>query len=659
MKLLTDDFLKPYKRSPRFGFGDMSEFVFLTKYSRLKENGEKEKWWETVERNVEGIFRLLFKYVPRHIFKLSELTVYARRMYDHMFTLKFLPAGRPLANVGTPIIDEKCLGASLNNCAFISFNAVQTIDEACAFILDMSMLGVGVGVDVNYKKETWLYKPDGGDIAIIIPDTREGWVDAIVFLVRSYLEPHQNVIRFNYSDIRAKGEPIKGMGGVHAGYKPLEKMLEGIRDVLNKHEKINTRILADISNIIGSCVVSGGQRRTALILLGDKDDEEFRDLKNYSKNPERIDYGWTSNNSIYAEVGMDYSPFIDKISNNGEPAFVWLENAHIYGRMNGNPDTSDHSTGGFNPCAEMPLEPFELCNLMEMNPMKFENDDYEVLFSAILYAKILALVPTHWEQTNQVRTRNMRYGISQTGIVEYIEANGIKKYIANLDRWYEFVVRIDRKVSAKMRVYPSVRTTTIKPSGTVSKLMGVTAGVTYPISEYYIRRVRVDKNSGYGEYYRQKGYNVEDDIYDKNGNTEVVEFLIRQKDLPTQADVTLHDQLNLAALLQKHWSNNAVSLTAVFKDEEAKHIQRALEMYQNQLKCISFLKYTDNGYEQLPEESITEKQYDTIKKEIKQRKAGYDTKIAINFPDAAAEQYCTKDSCDVTIEHYKVKHQKI
>ena len=70
---------------------------------------------------------------------------------------------------------------------------------------------------------------------------------------------------------------------------------------------IGSRDIVDIMNIIGKCVVAGNIRRVAEIALGEANDTEFIHLKDYAKNPERMEYGWVSNNSIFADIGMDYT----------------------------------------------------------------------------------------------------------------------------------------------------------------------------------------------------------------------------------------------------------------------------------------------------------------------------------------------------------------
>ncbi len=140
-------------------------------------------------------------------------------------------------------------------------------------------------------------------------DTRESWVDSLRLLLETYLKPDQKHLEYDYSKIRPPGIPLKTFGGTSSGYGPLKTMHDLIRKQLDKRvgEHINSRDVVDIMNIIGKCVVAGNIRRVAEIALGEAYDQEFIQLKNYEKNPDRMEFGWVSNNSILAEIGMDYT----------------------------------------------------------------------------------------------------------------------------------------------------------------------------------------------------------------------------------------------------------------------------------------------------------------------------------------------------------------
>lgn len=173
---------------------------------------------------------------------------------------------------------------------------------------------------------------------------------------------------------------------------------------------------------VGKCVVAGNVRRTAEIAFGDPHSDEYIDLKNYDKNPARMAHGWTSNNSVFAELGMRYDHLVPRITANGEPGFAWLHNMRNYGRMNGTPDSSDWRASGGNPCLEQTLESYELCCLVETFPNRHQSvaDFEKTLEAAFLYAKTVTLGETHWAASNRVMLRNRRIGCSISGVAQFI-----------------------------------------------------------------------------------------------------------------------------------------------------------------------------------------------------------------------------------------------
>ena len=175
---------------------------------------------------------------------------------------------------------------------------------------------------------------------------------------------------FDYSQIRPAGTPIRGFGGVASGSASLEMLHDSVRQILEplSGKALSTTAIVDIMNVIGVCVVSANVRRTAEIAFGEADDEEYIDLKNYDKNPHRAEYGWTSNNSIFGSVGMDYGAMCERVRLNGEPGIAWLDNMRSWGRMQGTPDHRDARAEGGNPCLEQTLESYELCCLVETFP---------------------------------------------------------------------------------------------------------------------------------------------------------------------------------------------------------------------------------------------------------------------------------------------------
>jgi adenosylcobalamin-dependent ribonucleoside-triphosphate reductase len=656
---LSEKFIDKYKRKkPPFGFNGLGELVYMRTYSRIKEDGKNERWWETVQRVVEGTYSMQKHHIESHQLGWNpwQGQKSAQEMYERIFNMKFLPPGRGLWAMGTAITEDKGLYAALNNCAFVS---TKTIKEDYAkpfcFLMDASMLGVGVGFDTKGAGEIIVkgVNQDRTEEIFKIPDTREGWVESLRLLLESYFHGTAHV-DFDYTQIRDEGEPIKGFGGVSSGPEPLKEVHEDIRKVLeeNSGNPITITTIVDIMNLIGKCVVAGNVRRTAEIVFGDPDSEEYLDLKNYKVNPHRDQYGWTSNNSIFAELGMDYTDVCKRIVDNGEPGLAWLENMRTYSRMKNGGDNKDHRVAGGNPCLEQSLESYELCCLVETFPNKHDSlEDYQrTLKYAYLYAKTVTLGRTHWSDTNRVMLRNRRIGCSVSGVAQFITSRGLDELQNWLENGYDTIQDWDKQYSDWFAVPKSIKTTSVKPSGTVSLLAGATPGLHYPESRFYIRRVRLSNHSELLEPLKKAGYKIEP-AFGSEDTTMVVEVPVDVGEgIRTAAELSIWEQFSLAAFLQRHWADNQVSCTATFNPEtEAEQLPYVLNYFQYRLKGISLLPRHELGaYKQMPYESIDEKEYD---KQIK--KLGKLTFGVIKNEEAEIDKFCNNDSCEIPGEEIK------
>tara|TARA_B100000575_G_scaffold289871_1_gene292469 strand:- start:54 stop:2069 length:2016 start_codon:yes stop_codon:yes gene_type:complete len=652
---LSEKFINKFKRKkPPFGFNGLGELVYMRTYSRIKEDGKNERWWETVRRVVEGTYTMQKNWIDSHQLGWNPWQAQrsAQDMYERIFTMKFLPPGRGLWAMGTAVTEKKGLYAALNNCAFVSTGTIkEDYSKPFCFLMDASMLGVGVGFDtkgageiivkgVDIKRDKQIYQ---------IPDTREGWVESLKLLLESYF--HETApIEFDYSKIREAGIPIKGFGGVSSGPEPLEEVHSSIDEVLkeNSGEPISVTTIVDIMNLIGKCVVAGNVRRTAEIVFGDPFDEEYLDLKNYKVNPHREQYGWTSNNSVYAELGMDYSEAAKRIVDNGEPGFAWLHNMRKYSRMKNGGDWKDHRVAGGNPCLEQSLESYELCCLVETFPNNHDSlEDYQrTLKYAYLYAKTVTLGRTHWSETNRVMLRNRRIGCSVSGVAQFITNRGLDEFRDWLEKGYDTIQEWDNQYSDWFAVPNSIKTTSVKPSGTVSLLAGATPGLHYPESRFYIRRIRLSKHSELIEPLTKAGYKTEP-AFGSEDTTMVVEVPVDVGEgIRTASELSIWEQFGLAAFLQRHWADNQVSCTVTFDpDTEGEQIPHVLNYYQYHLKGISLLPRHDYGaYPQMPYEAIDEKEYNKQVKKLGKLSFG-----VIHKEEANIEKFCDGDFCDTEV----------
>ena len=646
---------------PNFGFNGLGEMVFHRTYARNGEN-----WYDVTKRVIEGVFSIRKDHYIKNSLEWEDIKwqEYARQMTLSLFKMEWLPPGRGLWMMGTSFAYSRG-SMALNNCS-----ATDTKDDlvhSAEWSMDCLMNGVGVGFTTNWRGKA--IAPNKEDFFTYqIHDSREGWITSLILLLCAYIKSPRygknKFPKFDYSEIRPSGTPIKGFGGTSCGFEPLEKMHIRIETYLdtfckgyievNKSCKpyFHTRLIADIFNAIGACVVAGNIRRSAEICIGDVTDEVFMNLKNYKENPERAEIGWMSNNSVVLNSFKEYKDFTyipqlaKRILDNGEPGMINMYNIQKFARYGKEyPDKASM----VNPCGEIALENFELCNLSETFPPRCENKErfYEALKFACFYASTVSLLPTHRPETNAIVSRNRRIGVSISGIAQWAtnaipEGWGIMNYTrmtSFLRKAYKLVKKTNKQLALDAGVPEAIRVTTIKPSGSISLLAGVTPGVHHPISRYAIRRVRVGKNSPLVKSLIKANIPYEDDSY--ADNTLVFEFVVDHGNVRPCKDVSPWEQFSVVSMLQRFYSDNSVSATIYF--DKIKHrtdIEKMLAMFIPTLKSVSMLPYADHGYKQAPYEPIDEKEY------IARRKL-YSTpdynSLKNNTP--TGEKFCTGDTC--------------
>jgi adenosylcobalamin-dependent ribonucleoside-triphosphate reductase len=666
---LSEDFLNKYVNAPTpfalvdAGGNSLGEITFIRTYSRVKEDGTKEKWHEVCKRVIEGMYSVQKNHAKENRLDWNDnkAQTSAQEAYERMFTLKWTPPGRGLWAFGTPMTMEKRNSASLQNCAMVSTRDIERHDPGALFawVMDALMLGIGVGFDTLGKDKNFkIYAPTEPSVTYVISDDREGWVESCRLLINSFLRPNQAIQQFDYSLIRPKGAPIKGFGGTASGPEPLRAMHEKIRDVVGSRvgEDFDSRAIVDIINLIGTCVVAGNVRRSATLALGSANDNDFANLKNWEAFPERNSadesnpgWSWMSNNSISAEIGTKYEDYVDLIvGSGGEPGFIWLDTARNFGRMADPKDGKDYRVMGFNPCAEQPLESYELCTLVEVHLNRHESkeDFLRTLKFAYLYGKTVTLMPTHWQKTNGIMQRNRRIGTSLTGIASFSDEHGLPVTRQWMDEGYNKIRHYDKQYSEWLCVRESIRVTTVKPSGSVSLLSGASPGVHWAIGgQYFMRAIRFGDDEPMVHLLRSAGYKIEPDK--KSKNTVVVYFPVHTEHKRSEKEVSLFEKIGLAATAQKYWSDNGVSVTLSFDVEsETKFVASALAMYEGQLKAVSFLPMGNAVYEQQPYTEITEEEYNSYVGKIAtiDWNAIYD---GIDNLEAMGEAYCTTDVCEI------------
>jgi ribonucleotide reductase alpha subunit len=622
--ILSKEFVNSYadKKAP-WGFNGLGEIVYRRTYSRdIESLGRKEYWHETIERCINGAQAIGANYTKEE----------AERLFDYIFNLKGIFAGRCLWQLGTPLV-EKMSGVSLVNCWMTTISKVEDFQ----FLMDHLMVGGGVGFTVEranvhdfpkVQNVGYVRHEKTNDADFIVGDSRNGWSALLGKVLKSYFETGES---FTYSTIlvRGYGATLKTFGGTASGPEVLIEGIQNICDILNARvgKKIRSIDALDIANIIGKIVVAGSARRSAQIAIGDPDDFLFLKAKNWGKGDIPA-WRANSNNSIYADA---YDEIIDEFwkgyDGSGEP--YGLINRNLI-RKNGRlgEKVNDNKVIGTNPCGEIGLEDGEPCNLAEIFLPNISSKEELFDVSALLYKtqKAITTLAYPYKKSQDVIERNRRLGQGITGWLQATE-----EQLSWVDDAYKNLKAVDEKWSNEIKINKSIKLTTVKPSGTLSLLAGVTPGIHPAYAQYYIRRVRMGSNDPLVNYCREKGHKVQYDIGldgKENHTICVVEFPCETPEHATLAkELTAIEQLEWVVRAQTSWADNNVSVTVYYRKEELPEIQEWMKKnYKNKVKSVSFLLHSDHGFIMAPYEEITLDTYNKLKSKIKD---------GINFADSS------------------------
>lgn len=624
-------------------FGELGYITHARTYARTKKNGEKETFTEGVERELYGAEKQLK-------IKFTEQEKEYYRMMRH--EMKGSVAGRFMWQLGTKTVDQLGL-PSLQNCAFV---VIDDPIRPFTWAMDMLMLGSGVGYSIKrehvYKlpkvqrKKIKIEKWNDKQADYIVPDTREGWVKLLGKVLKAYFYSNEG---FTYSTqlIRDRGEVIKGFGGVASGASILVEGMEHICGILDKRRGKQLRPIdcLDIMNIIGMIVVAGNVRRSAQIAIGDYDDLEYLKAKRWDLG-QIPNWRAMSNNSVdIRDAKLLPQEFWDTYEQ-GEPyGLVNIELSREIGRL-GETEYPDPNVQGYNPCAEQSLDNKETCCLAELYLPNIKSYEELLKVATMLYRinKHSLALKCHHKETQNVVNTNMRMGIGITGVMMSTD-----EQLSWLDGCYKYLRNYDKEYS-KINGFPeSIKLTTVKPSGTLSLLAGVTSGV-HPATagQYYIRRIRIAAESPLVEVCRTHGYHVEfqenfDGTLDRS--TYVVEFPCKYPDgTVSSEDMTVFEQLETVKFMQKNWSDNSVSVTAYYNKEDLPELKKYIEEnFGNNFKTLSFLlKMGASGFKQLPFEGITKEEYEKLSMKVKPI-----TSATINETDIEELGECGTGACPI------------
>lgn len=630
-------------------WGPIGETVYNRTYSRVKADGTNETWPETVERTVTGNINL----VDKKFIEKNEKEKLIALLKD----FKALPAGRHLWVSGVP-------GKQfLFNCHTSGWG--EDISSHYIFTFDELMKGGGVGANYSnryiskypkvknkvnmffvsdkthkdYDKFKHLitdkYSQEWNG-CFRIPDTREGWVESLGVLLDKHLHSNGEDLVFDVSLIRPFGAPIRGFGGTSSGPISLMEMLKDINTLLNEKQdkKLTSHDLMLLDHFIAACVISGNVRRSARMAIKSWKDEDIFEFINCKKdNPL---YHWSTNISI--EIDDQFLTAIKKkdkhaikiynecvrgMVTNGEPGF-WNKSLSDIGEV--------EKTYSTNPCGEIALSEWENCNLGHINLDPFYNDDAGAKEAFRLMTRFL-IRATYGnitdEKQRKIVDKNRRIGVGLFGFqgwlckqgLRYSDCHSNEMVKIKLNAFKNLVREEARKYAFQLRIPEPVKVTTIAPTGTIAKLPGVSEGAQCIYSRYFIRRVRFSETDKELKKYQSKKYNIEDCMYSKN--TKVVSFYCKDKlveeivsmgldeNLVEQQDeIAFTDSLAVQAMLQREYTDNAISFTISLLPSEDNYdmVRTSLIHYLPQVKGTTIM--IDGSRPQSPYERITKEQFE-------------------------------------------------
>lgn len=570
-------------------WGPLGYFVGKRTYCR-RLGDRTEQWHEVLERSINAVLDYGGRFTHEE----------AQDLFLAGYTFLGLPGGRMLWQLGTATVD-RLGGDSLLNCYYTN---VTGVEDFC-FIFDRAMLGCGAGFAADPQSQVVHARRiahTDGEADWQVPDTREGWTDLVRRILTAYLHGTPS---FTYGTrlVRPAGAPILGFGGVASGPGPLIAGADKLVALLTNRagQRLTSVDVLDIMGILGEIVVSGNVRRTALIALGAAGDAEYLRAKRWDLGAVPNHRAMSNNTVRCDDVGDLTADFWDMFTAEGEQ----------YGLFNTRLSRLDDPTvDGTNACSEISLAHREPCCLSELFVSRMPDLETFVRTARLLYRvnKTALQLPFIDPITTATVRANQRIGIGVTGVcgAKWLDQDYRAVYGALRDE--------DRRYSRDLGVNTGIKLTTVKPSGTLSLLPGVTPGIHPAYSPYYTRRVRLSADHPLVTAARSHGYHVEmlcNFDGSEDARTAVVSFPVATpKGTTVAADMTAVRQLDLQRRMQRVWSDNAVSVSVYYHQAEVPEIKAYLARhYRDEIKAVSFLQHSGHGFKQAPYEPISEAQY--------------------------------------------------
>jgi len=630
---------------------DYQSFIHVSRYARwIDEDNRRETWQETVTR--------YFDYLEKHTKDNHNysLTVEKRKqLQDAVLNLEIMPSMRALMTAGVAL--ERCHVAAYN-CSYLPVDSVRSFDE-CLYIL-MCGTGVGFSVERKYTKQlpTIGESFEDSETTIVVGDSKAGWAKGYKELI--HLLYSGQIPSWDLSKLRPAGARLKTFGGRSSGPDPLDDLFRFTVGIFKNAvgRQLKSIECHDLMCKIGSVVVVGGVRRSALISLSDLQDQEMALAKSgewWSNEGQRA----LANNSVcYKEkppIGIFMKEWLTLYNSKSGERGIYNRQSAIQKASENNRRKTEYDFGT-NPCSEIILRPYQFCNLTEV--VVRAEDTIETLERKVELATILGTIQSTLTDLKYLRkiwkdnTEEERLlGVSLTGIMDCELLNSSTAgYLPDLlTDLKKVAVSTNLGLSSKLGIPQSTAITCVKPSGTVSQLVDSASGIHARHSPYYIRTVRGDKKDPLTRFMESVGVPVEDDVMQPD-STVVFSFPVKS---PTKAvhrdDTGAIEQLNLWLKYQKNWCEHKPSVTITVKEDE--WLDVGAWVYENfdDVAGISFLPYSDHTYKQAPYQECSKEEYLELKKRMP-KNIDWQSLSDIEKEDSTRggqELACTADSCEI------------
>jgi ribonucleoside-triphosphate reductase (thioredoxin) len=590
-------------------------FIALSRYARwLQEENRRETWGETVDRYFNFMLDHLFK---EHSYEPESKLV--EELKQAVYDRNVMPSMRSVMTAGAALDRDHVAGY---NCSFVPVDSPRSFDETM-YIL---MCGTGVGFSVEYKYVNKLPAvPESfekSSTVITVEDSKTGWAKAYRELLAMLWAGQIPAI--DVSKLRPAGARLKTMGGRSSGPQPLINLFDF---TIAKFKSASGRQIKpieahDLMCKIGEVVVVGGVRRSAMISLSNINDIEMAQAKSgnwWENNSQRA----LSNNSVAYSRKPDMEQFIAEWkslydSKSGERGIYNVAAAQKQAAKFGRRDPEVHY--GTNPCSEIILRPYQFCNLSEV--VLRESDTKKDIERKVELATILGTwqsTLTDFKYLRKIWKDNTEeerlLGVSLTGQFGHKFMSG-KEDLVSLEAFLitlrEKAREVNSDIAAKIGIPESAAITCVKPSGTVSQLVGVSSGMHAWHSDYYIRTVRGDKKDPLSTFLKEVGIPVEDDVM-KPGDTHVFSFPVKAPEgAITRNDLTAIEHLNTWLVYQRAWCEHKPSITVSVKEDEWMEVGAWVYKHFDEVSGISFLPHSDHSYKQAPYQEVTKEEYEAL-----------------------------------------------